>query len=49
MQQCRTEPLQVSPCCSPIPMDAPFFQVSKHLRGEVGLLFTNRTRDEVDE
>ncbi|NXU78334.1 MRT4 protein, partial [Oreotrochilus melanogaster] len=25
------------------------FQVSKHLRGEVGLLFTNRTREEVDE
>ncbi|XP_062363565.1 mRNA turnover protein 4 homolog isoform X1 [Cinclus cinclus] len=24
-------------------------KVSKHLRGEVGLLFTNRTRDEVDE
>ncbi|NXH86731.1 MRT4 protein, partial [Edolisoma coerulescens] len=38
-----------SPRCSPIPMEAPFFQVSKHLRGEVGLLFTNRTRDEVDE
>lgn len=26
-----------------------FFQVSKHLRGEVGLLFTNRTKEEVDE
>ncbi|NXL48818.1 MRT4 protein, partial [Podilymbus podiceps] len=24
-------------------------KVSKHLRGEVGLLFTNRTKDEVDE
>uniref|UniRef100_A0A8V0ZDN7 Ribosome assembly factor mrt4 n=1 Tax=Gallus gallus TaxID=9031 RepID=A0A8V0ZDN7_CHICK len=24
-------------------------QVSKHLRGEVGLLFTNRTKEEVDE
>ncbi|NWI68079.1 MRT4 protein, partial [Todus mexicanus] len=24
-------------------------QVSKHLKGEVGLLFTNRTKDEVDE
>uniref|UniRef100_A0A8B9PZD3 MRT4 homolog, ribosome maturation factor n=1 Tax=Apteryx owenii TaxID=8824 RepID=A0A8B9PZD3_APTOW len=24
-------------------------QVSKHLRGEVGLLFTNRTKDEVNE
>ncbi|NXA90043.1 MRT4 protein, partial [Melanocharis versteri] len=24
-------------------------KVSKHLRGEVGLLFTNRTRDEVDD
>ncbi|EMP28303.1 mRNA turnover protein 4 like protein, partial [Chelonia mydas] len=25
------------------------FQVSKHLRGEVGLLFTNRTKEEVNE
>ncbi|XP_010011659.1 PREDICTED: mRNA turnover protein 4 homolog, partial [Nestor notabilis] len=25
------------------------FQVSKYLRGEVGLLFTNRTKEEVDE
>lgn len=45
----QAEPVQVSPWCSPIPIDASFFQVSKHLRGEVGLLFTNRTRDEVDE
>lgn len=38
-------------CVSMLPrhLCAPVSQVSKHLRGEVGLLFTNRTKEEVDE
>ncbi len=38
-------------CCKDLTFAFPFVnvQVSKHLRGEVGVLFTNKTKDEVQE